>query len=380
MKYLPLIWAGIWRKRSRAILMLLQIASAFVLFGVLQGLDAGVNRAIAQSHRDRLYVGSRVAFGNPLPLSMLPRIRSVPGVEYVVERAAFGGTYQRPNQFIPGAAVNADEFFKMYTEARASPRAVRALERDRAGAIVGDVTMRKYGWKVGDHIVIDSTVPKLDGSHAWGFDIVGTYDVAQRPTDSVLIIANLAYLNEGRLTNRDHVSFYVAKIASPRDAGTISLAIDNAFANSANQTHTQSGADLAAMQTQQLGDIDFLAHGIIGAVFFALLLATAALMMQSLRERTPELAVLKTLGFSDRAILALILIESVAFCVFAAAIGLAIGAAILPFARREIGFTLVPGIVFVEGIGCAVLLALAGAFVPARRGARLQVVDALAGR
>jgi putative ABC transport system permease protein len=380
MKYLPLIWAGIWRKRSRAILMLLQIASAFVLFGVLQGLDAGVDRAIAQSHRDRLYVGSRVAFGNPLPLSMLARIRSTPGVEYVVERADFGGTYQRPNQFVPAAAVNVEEFFKMYTEARVSREAVRALEHDRTGAIVGAVTMRRYGLRVGEHIVIDSTVPKLDGSHAWGFDIVGTYEVAGRPTDSVLIIANLAYLNEGRLTNRDHVSFYVAKIANPREAGSISLAIDNAFANSSNQTHTQSGAELAASQTQQLGDIDFLAHGIIGAVFFALLLATAALMMQSLRERTPELAVLKTLGFTDRAVLALLLLESVAFCVFAATIGLGIGSALLPFARREIGFTLVPGVVFVQGIGCAIVLALAGATVPARRGARLQVVDALAGR
>jgi putative ABC transport system permease protein len=380
MKYLPLIWAGMWRKRSRAVLMLLQIASAFVLFGVLQGLDAGVNRAIAQSHGDRLYVGSRVAFGDSLPLSMLARIRSIPGVDYVIERADFGGTYQRASQFVPGAAVNAAEFFKMYTEAHVSRGAVRALESDRAGAIVGVVTMRKYGWKVGERIVIDSPVPRLDGSHAWSFDIVGTYEVAQRPTDSVLIIANFAYLNTGRLTNRNHVSFYVAKIANPRDAGSISLAIDNAFANSSNETHTQTGAQLAVTQTQQLGDIDFLAHSIIGAVFFALLLATGALMMQSLRERTPELAVLKTLGFTDRRVLALLLAESVVFCVFAATIGLAIGAALLPLARREIGLALVPGIVFAEGIGCAIALALIGASVPARRGARLEVVDALSGR
>lgn len=380
MKYLPLIWAGIWRKRSRALLMLLQIASAFVLFGVLQGLDAGVEHAIAQAHGDRLYIASRVAMGDPLPLSMLARIQSIPGVEYVIERANFGGTYQRASQQLPVIAINAAKFFQMYVEAKTSPGAVRALEHDRTGAIVGALTMRKYGWRIGDHVVIDAAVPRRNGSHAWSFDIVGTYNVADHPTDSVALLANFAYINASRLTNRDHVNFYVAKIASPRDAGAVSLAIDNAFANSAHETRTQSGAELAVTQTQQLGDINFIAHAVVGAVFFALLLATAALMMQSLRERIPELAVLKTLGFSDAGVLALVLTESVVFCIVAAAIGLAIGAALLPLARRYISVALVPGVVFAEGIACAIVLAVVGAWIPAHRAARLQVVDALAGR
>ncbi|MGH8150726.1 MAG: ABC transporter permease [Steroidobacteraceae bacterium] len=380
MKYLPLVWAGIWRQRGRAILMLLQIASAFVLFGTLQGFDAGVDRTIADSHRDRLYVESRVALDDPLPIGMLAKIRSVPDVERVAERADFGGTYQRPNQYIPAAAVNADVFFGMYPEAKVSRGGVAALERDRAGAIVGLVTMRKYGWKVGEHVVIDSTVPKLGGSHDWGFDIVGTYDVSDHPTDSVLIITNLAYFNEERLTGPNHVNFFVAQIANPADADAIALAIDNAFANSPNETHTESGAELAVAQFQQLGDLDFIVHGVIGAVFFALLLATGALMMQSIRERVPELAVMKTIGFTDRRLLALLLAESVVFCVAAGAIGLGIGSALLPLARRDVGITIVPGIMFAEGIACAVLLAVLAAWIPARRGARLAVADALAGR
>lgn len=380
MKYGPLIWAGIWRKRSRTVLLLLQIAVAFVLFGVLQGVDAGINRAIAEAHGDRLYVASAVAMGNPLPLAMLARIRSVPGVEYVVERANFSGTYQNPNQHIPCAAVSAASFFKMYTEAKTSAGAVHALEADRTGAIIGIKTLRRYGWKIGEHIVLNASVPKRDGSHAWGFDIVGTYHVPDQPSQSVLLITNFKYLNDGRLTNRNHVDDFIAQIAHPQDAGTISLAIDNRFANSPNQTHTQSGAELAVAQTQQLGDIGFLAHGIIGAVFFALLLATGALMMQSFRERIAELAVLKTLGFTDRNVLALMLSESLVLCTVSAALGLGVGAALLPLARREIGMALVPGTVFAEGLGCAVVLALIGAWIPARRGARLQLVDALAGR
>jgi putative ABC transport system permease protein len=380
MKYLPLVWAGIWRKRSRTILMLLQIASAFVLFGVLQGFNAGIKRTIAEQHGDRLYVGSKVAFGNALPTGMLPKIQSIRGVERVTERASFGGTYQKPDQFVSCAAIDADTFFKIYDEVEASPAAIAALERDRTGAIAGILTMRKYGWKVGEHIVLQSPVARTGGSRDWGFDIVGTFDVKTAGDSANGLIVNFAYLNDSRARGKDHVDMYVAKIDNAANAGTISLAIDNTFANSSNETHTQSEAELAAAQVQQAGDLQFIVHAVIGAVLFALLLATGALMMQSLRERIPELAVMKTIGFTDRRMLAVLLAESVTFCVAAAAIGLAIGSAVLPLARKEVGIATVPGLVFAQGIACAVALAIVAAWIPARRGSRLQVVDALAGR
>ncbi|MGH8150725.1 MAG: ABC transporter permease [Steroidobacteraceae bacterium] len=380
MKYLPLVWAGIWRKKSRAILMLLQVASAFVLFGVLQGFNAGLKHTIAMQHGDRLYVGSRVSLGNPLPTGMLAKIRSVPGVEVVTARSGFGGTYQKPNQFVGCTAVDPGPFFRIYDEVEASPGAVAALEKDRTGAIAGVITMRKYGWKIGQHIVLQSPIAKTDGSHDWGFDIVGTFDVREAGDSANGLVVNFAYLNDARASGRDQAAMFVAKIASAARAGAISLAIDNLFANSPNETHTESEIELAAAQVQQVGDLDFIVHGVIGAVFFALLLATGALMMQSLRERIPELAVMKTLGFTDRRMLAVLIAESVAFCIVAAAIGLAIGAAILPLARKEVGIATVPGLVFAEGIACAIVLAIVAAWIPARHGARLQVVDALAGR
>ncbi|MGB6452839.1 MAG: ABC transporter permease [Steroidobacteraceae bacterium] len=380
MKFVPLIWAGIWRKRSRAILMLLQIASAFVLFGVLQGLDTGVSQTIAKQHGDRLYVSSSVAMGDPLPIGLLARIQSVPGVEYITPRADFGGSYQKLNQFVPVVAGDVDSFFKVYEELKTSPAAIRALKDDRSGAIVGIVTMRKYGWRIGDHIVLTSGLPMSNGSRDWGFDIVGSYNTPDEPTNATALITNFTYLNESRLTGRDHADMFITKIDSPADADRIGLAIDNAFANSSNETHTQSEAELAAAQLQQLGDLDFIVHGIIGAVFFAVLFATGALMMQALRERLPELAVLKTVGFTDRRVMALMLCESVAFCLVAAGIGLALSTLLLPLARQEIGFSRVPDIVFAEGAACAVVLALVSAWIPASRGSRLQVVDALAGR
>ena len=380
LKYLPLVWAGIWRKRGRAVLMLLQIASAFALYGLLEGFNTGIKEAIAATHRDRLYIGSSVSMGNPLPISILQRIRSTPGVEFVTARSGLPATYQQPDQQVSVIAADAGPFFEIYDDYTASKDAVQALEKNRTGVIVGKVTMQKYGWKVGDRVVLESPLPKADGSRGWTFDIVGEYDRSDDAANATQLICNFAYLNEARLTGRDTTQVFVAKIANPSDAATIGLDIDNAFANSDHETRTQSEADLAASQIQRIGDLNFLVRAIIAAVFFAMLFATGALMMQSIRERSPELAVLKTLGFSDRLVTGLIITEAITFCVFSAGIGLAIATFLLPQARQLIGIAAMPRVVIAAGFGFAVLLALIGSAVPAWRGMRLQVADALAGR
>jgi putative ABC transport system permease protein len=377
-KYLPLIWAGIWRKRGRAVLMLLQIASAFALFGLLEGFNTGIKQAIAQTHRDRLYVGSSVSLGDPLPIGVLGRIRSTPGIAFATRRSGLPATYQQPDQQVSVIAADAGAFFEIYDEFIASKDAVEALEKNRTGVIVGKVTMEKYGWKVGDSVVLESPLPKADGSRGWVFDIVGEYDRSDDAASATQLICNFDYFNETRLTGRDTTQVVVAKIDDSANAATIGLAIDNAFANSDHETRTQSEADLAASQIQRIGDLNFLVRAIIAAVFFAMLFATGALMMQSIRERMPELAVLKTFGFSDRLITGLILTEAISFCVFSAGIGLGIATMALPLARQLIGIAGMPRVVIAAGFGFAVLLGLVGASVPAWRGLRLQVAEALA--
>jgi putative ABC transport system permease protein len=380
LKYLPLVWAGIWRKRSRAVLMLLQIASAFALFGLLEGFNAGIRQAIAATRGDRLYVGSNVALGNPLPISSLARIRATPGVVAATTRSPLPGTYQSPTQQVPILAADANAFFVIYDELKASQDAIDALDRTRTGVLVGNVTMKKYAWKVGDRVVFQSPVPKTDGSRDWAFDIVGTYDQPADPASATALICNFAYLNEARLTDRDNTQIIAVKIDSPASASMVIAAIDGAFANSDHETRTQSEADLLTGQIQQIGDLNFLARAIIAAVFFALLFATGALMMQSIRERMPELAVLKTVGFSDRLVVGLIISEAVTFCIFSAGVGLAIASFLLPLARALIGNVPMPNTVLVAGVGFAALLGLIGGAVPAWRGMRLEVADALAVR
>ena len=380
MKYLPLVWAGIWRKTSRAVLMLLQIASAFLLFGLLQGLNSGIKQAIDKAHSDRLYVGSSVSLGVPVPISLLSQIKAVPGVKYATPLVQFPAIYQRQGQGIPMNGVDPEAFFGMFSDYVVPKAAIEAMKSNRTAVILGSIPAQRYKLKVGDQLVLQSQMPRKDGTNAWAFQIVGIFDVPSQPNGANAAVVNFDYLNEARLADRDTALLYIALADTPAHAPAVSRAIDAAFANSTHETRTQSEGDLVASQIQRIADIDLIVGGIIGAVFFALLLATGALMMQSVRERVPELAVLKTLGFSDRLVMGLILSEAILFCVFSAMVGLGIAAVILPLARTLIGLTSMPTIVFVSGVGFAVALAVVGGSVPAWRGLRLQVAEALAGR
>jgi putative ABC transport system permease protein len=383
-KYLPLVWAGIWRKRSRAVLLLMQITTAFLLFGTLQGLSSGIHSAIAEAHGDRLFVTNRMSIqGSMLPIGLIPQIESIQGVRYIAPQASMTGTYQQNDQSVPVVATDVPQYLHIYDEIQVSPSAVDSMRVRRDGAIVGSELMHKYGWKVGERIALQTPLTKTDNTTDWSFDILGSYEVPEHPENADLLIANFDYLNESRQADRDRATVLVVKVDDPANAGAISLAIDTAFANSDHETRTQSEGDRLATQIQQTADFDFIVRAIVSAVFFALLLATSALMMQSLREREGELAVLKTLGFPDRLILVLILVESILLCVFAASIGLCLAAFVLPRVQgqlTQVNVTHVPLTVLALGIGLAAVLALISASAPALRGSRRQIVDALANR
>jgi putative ABC transport system permease protein len=380
MKYLFLIWSGMWRKRTRAALILLQVTVAFTLFGVLQGLNTGIKEAIGKAHANRMYVLSRVSSGDSLPLGLLADIKGVRGVVAVSQQSGIGGVYQNPDQQVGATAVDAPSFARIFPEIVIPPAQVAALDRTRTGAVVGEQLARRYGWKIGQRVTIQSPMTRHDGSRDWSFDIVGFYTEPDDPDRTNSLFINYAYLNEARDANRDTVGAFVVQIDDPKRSASIGHDIDALFANSSHETRTQSESDIAASQVQRIGDIDFLAHAVTAAAFFALLFATGALMMQTVRERTPELAVLKTFGFADRRVMGLILAEALVSCILGAALGLAIAALLLPRAKQLIGLGYLPGVVIVEGFAAAVILALISGAVPAWRGLKLQVATALSRR
>ncbi|HEY1899438.1 MAG TPA: ABC transporter permease [Steroidobacteraceae bacterium] len=379
MKFVSLIWAGVRRNRGRSILIFAQVVIAFTLFGVLQGLNGAINQAVAATHADRLYVGSRLRLGSPLPIAIMSTVQSTPGVIASTYRFGFGATWQKPDQQVTVLATDVESFLSVYPELEVAPAARQAIKQVQDGAIVGVETMDKYHWKVGQRIALQGLAKKT-GSSDWTFDIVGTYVSSDDPKSSTTLLVNYHYFDESVGAQADTIAVATVRIADPTRAPDVETAIDKRFANSPNETLTQSEREVAQASVSSLGDLNTVVHRVIGVTFFVLLFATGALMMQSLRERTPELAVLKTIGFSDRLVMMLILGETLVLCVGAAALGLWFASRILPLARSLIGIGSIPLQVVLTGFAFAVVLALAAGAIPAWRGQRLRVVDALANR
>jgi putative ABC transport system permease protein len=380
MRFLPLIWSGIWRKPARSLLIFLQVGVAFALFGVLQGLKTGVEQLIGQARADLLLVHSSLGFVDTLPVGALETIKSVPGVRAVVPVGLFGGMYQKPTQQMGIVAIRPDEDWLSAFTYTAAPRDVAAFQKTRTGTLVRKSLLEKYGWKIGDRIPLVTNVVKTDGSMDWTFDIVGTYTDSDLAGGTDVILIQYDYFDESRALGKGTIHHFNASIVDPKQAPAVADAIDRRFANSSHATLTESLREMAQVQMQSIGDLGFLIRAIVGAVLVALLFATSTMMMQSTRERMPELAVLKTLGFADRSLFLFILAESAVIFVAAAAFGLALALLAFPFAARFVQGISMPIQVVAVGLGCATLVALISASVPAARAARLNIVAALASR
>jgi putative ABC transport system permease protein len=380
-KYLPLIWSGISRNPGRALLIFFQIAIAFALFGVLQGMKTGVDEAIAQARADLLLVFPEFFGGAPLPIAYLDRLRSMAGVKTVTFADGLLGTYQKPDQSVYVLAIApGDIWLTLVPEIfKVLPRDLEALQKTRTGVLMSEDIAKKYGWRIGDRIPLTSTTLQSNGAGNWVFEIVGTF-TAHEPGSGGYIVMNYAYLDEARVKNKGTLrNFYVVAL-DPKQVSAVAEAIDRAFANSSTETKTASLRENAQQQMQAIGDLNFVIRLIVTAVLVAVLFSTSTMMMQTIRERTPELAVLKTLGFTDRALFLLVVAEATMVCIAAALIGLAFATVVFPYAAKFVPGLSMPIVVVEVGVVGAFLVALISAALPASRAARLEVVDALAGR
>lgn len=382
MKFLPLVWAGLWRKRTRTVLTFLSIVIAFFLFGLLQGVNAAFGRGVDLANVDRLVVTNRIALTEQLPYAYQQQIAALDGVAAVASATWFGGYYQDPKNFIFASPVEIDRYLATVPEVEVDEAAVQAMQQNRTAVLVGEKAMERFGWTVGERIPLQSTIwPQGEISNlAWAFDIVGTYATPQDPGQSMGLLFNYAYFDEARFYGNGTVGWYVVRVDDPTRAASVAQAIDALFANSPNETRTQSEKEFAQSFIKQFGDINFIVTSIIGAVFFTLLFLTGNTMMQAFRERIGELAVLKTLGFQDAGVLALVLAEALLLCVLAALLGLGLAVLAFPALEQYIGTATLPPVVLGAGVGVAVLLALIIGLPPALRGLRLNIVDALAER
>jgi putative ABC transport system permease protein len=380
-KYLPLIWSGIARKPVRTALIFLQVCVAFALFGVLQGMKTGVDRAMANTRADLLYVGPAVSGSAPLSIADLGRLKSIPGVQAVLFNYGMLTFYQQPSQPVYVLAIPPTDLARTIDpeEFSVQPKDLEALRETRTGILITPGIRKRFGWHIGDKVTLTSSTLQTSGSPAWTFDIVGMATLRDRGEAS-FVFANYYYIDEARALDKGMVSHFMVMVSDPKQAAAMSEAIDTAFVNSATPTVTSSLRERAQQTMQELGDLNFAVRTILSAVLVALVFSMAMMMMQTVRERTSEFAILKTLGFGNRAVFLLLTAESLLLCISASLAGLALAWICFPLAAKYMPGLSMPIDVAGFGIVGAVIVAVISVSVPAAHAAKLNIVDALAVR
>lgn len=382
MKYLGLIYAGLFRKKLRTFLTLASLIAAFSLLGLLQAVNSLFSGAADFLGASRLITQASTSFTQPLPMRMLPQIEAVPGVAAVNHSQFFGGQYQDGRGFFPQFAVNPQRLRDTYPEWVMDNESWLRFISTNDGTIVGRNLAEQYGWKVGDIVPLNSFIwTQAGGSRTWEWRVVGIFDGVNEDWSQR---ANLMYLNyaqfdEARSGGKGLAGIFVVRIADPEASERIASVIDAKFENSSDETKTQKESEFQLGFIRQLGDIGLIVNLITGAVFFSILFLTGVAMSQAVRERIPELAVLKCLGFTDRQVMGLVLAEAFALCLVGALLGMAVASVATGMLPPDFPVRTDLRVWVIAGISVAVLT-LAVGLPPALAARRLKIVDALAGR
>jgi putative ABC transport system permease protein len=383
MKFLHIVWRNLMRRKIRTIFTLLSIFVTFVLFGYLMAVRSAFSMGVDLAGADRLMVLNKISLIMPLPGSYGQKIRGIEGIKEVTYANWFGGYYQETRNQFPNMAVDAETWFQMYPEFTVPPDQKKAWLADRQGAIIGSTLANRFNWKVGDRVPLQATIFARPDGRAWEFNISGIYDSPIKGTDKTQLFFHWNYLNEAVRNTQfgNQVGWYVIKVNNPDEAPAVAKKIDEMFANSPTETKTDSEKNFVAGWAKQIGNISLITQLIAAAAIFMMLLVTANTMAQSIRERTSELAVLKTLGFGDGRVLSMVLMESCVLALVGGIAGLALSYALVTIGGDPTGaflpqfFFPIPdlmiGVLMVIGLGFA-----AGA-VPALQAQRLKIVDAL---
>lgn len=376
MKYLPLILANLFRHKRRTFLTIASVALALFLFASLRTVVTTIGRAAQWGGVRRLVTTNATGIVFPLPLAYANRLEAVPGVEQVTWANWFGGRYGDGKRFFGNFAVDAESYLDMYPEIVLPADQREAFIREKNSAIVGVRLLDVFGWRLGQDVTLQGTIFPGD----WTFTIRGVYTVSDKVINDDMMMFHHEYMDE-RIGRAGIAGWYVLKISSPDQAAQIGKSVDDLFRNSSSPTKTGTEQEFNASFATMWGNVGLLMNTIGLAVVFAILLVTANAMMMSARERTGEIAVLKTIGFTDRMLFTLTMLEAGAITVVGAVTGLGAAKALYKGTNFNAagflpGFDVTVG-TLVTGLGIALALMLASGLVPAVRAARLPVVQAL---
>ena len=379
MKFRKLIIANLFRKKVRLLLTIGSFAVALFLFAFLAVVRDAFNRGADVAGADRLVCINRTSIINPIPLSYRDKIARIPGVKFITHDNWFGGIYQDEKNFFPQFVIDPDNQRQVFPELIVPDDQWDAFLKDRQGAIVGARTAERFHWKIGDRIPIKSTIT---GVSNWEFNVDGIYHGKRPQDDETQFWFKWDYFEENVPERfKGNVGWYTLRLNSPDDAVRVAKTIDNEFLNSPYETRTETESAFAAGWVKQFGNIRFLIVSIGIVVFFTLLLVTGNTMAISVRERTSELAVLKAIGFSDRAVLFFVLSESLVIALVGGLIGLALALVAVPLLTRALSGMLPPLILAPSllgfGLVTALVVGIASGLLPGLGAMRLRIVNAL---
>jgi putative ABC transport system permease protein len=379
-KFIGLVFKSARRSKRRTALTMLSVAIAVFLFAALRAVLDGFDAVSAASSATRIVTIRSTSMIFNMPTSHAELIRSTPGVQDVTWANWFGGIYKDPKNFFAQVAIEPESYLRMYPEFIVSPEERAAFLEDRTGCLVGDGLAKKYGFKVGDRIVIQPGIPYY-GTEDYPFTVRGIYKAGSSAVDNQTLLFHWKYIDE-RGAVKGQVGWYVAKVADPDRAAQIATAIDQKFANSPYETKTDTEQAFFASFASMLGNLNLLLGSVALAVVLTTLFVAGNTMAMSVRERTTEIAVMRTLGFPGATIFLLVVGEGLMVAIAGGAVGALL--ARLTINGEYLGMTggFIPAFGVsngnvVVGLGLSALIGLLAAVIPAGMASRLKIVDAL---
>ena len=381
MKFFPIIWANLKRRKLRTGLTMASVLVAFLLFGYLCAIREALSAGVSVAGADRLIVRHKVSIIQLLPQAYHERIRRIEGVKDAAHATWFGGIYQEPKNFFAQIPVVPEEYFAIYDEFDLPEAQMKKWLETKNGAVVGRNTADRFGWKIGDRIPIQATIyPRENGEQMWEFDLVGIYDSDKQGADTTQFFFRHDYFDEAQSSEEGMIGWYLIRVDDPNQAEAVAKAIDEEFANSPFETKAETEGAFVQGFAKQIGNVTAIMIAIMSAVFFTILLVTGNTIAQSVRERTEEIGVLKSLGFTNTQVMGLVLGESCFLSMLAGGIGLAVAFALISRGDPTNGslpifYFPTPDIIL--GFVLMIVLGLLTGMLPAIRATRLKVADAL---
>jgi putative ABC transport system permease protein len=379
MKFIGLMLKGARRSKRRTALTVLSVAIAVFLFAALRAVLDGFQAATEASSSTRIVTIRSTSLIFSMPASHANTIKTVPGVRDVTWANWFGGIYKDPKNFFPNIAIEPESYLRLYPEIILTPEARQAFLADRTGCIVGEALAKRYGWKVGDRLTLQVGIP-IYGSQDFTFTVRGVYRSGGAAVDNQTMLFHWKYVDE-RSLEKGQIGWVISQIANPDREAQVSSAIDQKFANSPYETKTDTEKAFQSSFVSMFGNLNVLLGSIALAVVVTTLFVAANTMAMSVRERTTEIAVMRTLGFQQRTIFALVAGEGLMMAFAGGVVGAVLARVLVTGSNLGAGGFIPDFHVSTANVGIGIalgaLIGLLAGVIPATMAARLKIVDAL---